>query len=237
MNWPNLVQDHCRCQVLRYVGRYLWARLKFFSLSTSLPVASKQGKKSATRNGNRKFSKRWARNGKKHRALHLYPMTCKKPKEFLSSQKFKKEEKVKTTILLGLELCLAIQRALRAGGCLLMHARTLHLSSLHPSKAVIWSDLIWSALGKYCYSWLCWKQISCNPCNTAILPRNYTFEVDKDNRIPIFIHVSFLHSNFTYFSSRNSKNQIENTEVGHSEQPQLIFSVFLYWNVWNSFIS
>lgn len=96
----------------------------------------------------------------------------------------------------------------------------------------------WSDLGKYCYSCLCWKQKSCNPWNTSTLPRkNYTFEVDEDNRIPIFIHVFFLHNDFTYFTSRNSKNQMENTEVGHCKQPQLMFSVFLYWNVWSSFIS
>lgn len=232
MNWPKLDQEHCRCQVLRHVGRYQWARLQFSSLSTSLPVAVSKEKNPATSNGNRKFSKRWARNGKKHGVLHLYPIICQEPKQFLSWQKFIKEEKAKDKVLLGPEHCLSLQRSLMAGGCLPMNAHTLHLSSLRPPKTPIWSDL-----GKHCYSCLCWKQKSYSPCNIPILQRNYTFEVHKDNKIPIFIHIFVLQRDFTHFTSRNSKNQMENTKVGHCKQPQLKFCVFLFWNVWNSFIS
>lgn len=139
MMWPKPDQEQRRCQVLRYVGRYLWATLQFFSLSTSLPVAVSKEKKSPTSHGNRKFSNRWARNSKKHGALHLYPITCKEPKKFLSWQKFRKEEKVKDNVLSGPELCLSIQRALMAGGCLPMNAHTLNFSSLRPSKTLIWS--------------------------------------------------------------------------------------------------
>lgn len=137
MNWPNLVQDHCRCQVLRYVGRYLWARLQFFSLSTSLPVAVRKEKKNQPQIMGIENSAKGEQGMVRNMEHYTYTPRHKESKEFLSWQKFRKEEK--DTVLLGPELCLSIQRA---GGCLPMHARTLHLSSLRPSKTVIWSGQI-----------------------------------------------------------------------------------------------